>query len=203
MIHVLPPLPYAHDALLPFIDARTMELHHDQHHATYVKELNAALEGHGALQEMTVEQLLVGLADLPDAIRTKVRNHAGGHYNHSLFWSVMKKGGGGEPQGTLAIAIREACGSFHGFKQMFTRAALDRFGSGWAWLSLDRGKLVVSSTRNQECPLSMGMKPILLLDVWEHAYYLGYQNRRKEYVEAWWNVVDWARVSESFDAGRT
>lgn len=202
VVHALPPLPYTFDALEPYIDARTMELHHGRHHATYVKRLNEALAGRPELQAMPLETLLTRLAEVPEEIRNKVRNNAGGHYNHSLFWTVMTKGGGGEPQGDLAAAIREAFGSFEAFKALFTKTAIERFGSGWAWLSLRDSKLVVSSTRNQDCPVSLGLQPILVLDVWEHAYYLEYQNRRKAYVEGWWNVVDWTQVSRNLDRAR-
>ena len=198
MAHELPALPYAHDALEPFIDAKTMEIHHGKHHATYVNNLNKALEGHADLQKKSTTELQTSLDKVPENIRTAVRNHGGGHYNHSLFWKVMKKGGGGEPQGNLAQAIGSAFGSFTDFRAKFSQAAIGRFGSGWAWLFLKDRKLVVGSTPNQDSPLIEGGKPILGLDVWEHAYYLKYQNRRPEYVEAWWNVINWERVAGNY-----
>lgn len=199
MPHQLPPLPYDSDALEPFIDARTMELHHGKHHAAYVDALNEALEDHPSLHELTVEQLLAHLPELPESIRTVVRNQGGGHYNHSLFWTVMKKDGGGEPEGNLALALGETFGSADGFRATFSKAALESFGSGWTWLTFQQGKLAVSSTANHDCPISLGARPLLVLDTWEHAYYLKYENRRKDFIEAWWNVVDWARMAESFD----
>ena len=197
MAHELPNLPYSYDALEPYIDAKTMEIHQGKHHAGYVNDLNKALEGHRDLQGKPVEQLLTGLAALPESIREAVRNNGGGHHNHSLFWKIMKKGGG-EPKGKLADAIRGAFGSFDQFKEDFAQAALRRFGSGWAWLSLADGKLLVESTANQDNPVASGRIPILGIDVWEHAYYLHYQNRRNEYVEAWWNVVNWEQVTENY-----
>ena len=172
-----------------------MTPHRINHHATYVNNLNKALEGHADLQKKSITQLLTSLNKVPENIRTAARNNGGGHYNHSLFWKVMKKGGGGEPQGDLAQAISSAFGSFADFRAKFSQAAIGRFGSGWAWLFLKDGKLVVDSTPNQDSPLIEGGKPILGLDVWEHAYYLKYQNRRPEYVEAWWNVINWERVA--------
>ncbi|GAB4239917.1 MAG: superoxide dismutase [Deltaproteobacteria bacterium] len=198
MTHNLPPLPYAFDALEPYIDAKTMEIHHDKHHAAYVTNLNKALEGHPALQDLSIEALLAGIGKVPEAVRTAVRNNGGGHLNHSLFWKVMKKGGGGEPSGELARAIAGAFGNFADFKKTFAQAAMSRFGSGWAWLLIRGGKLVVESTANQDNPVLDGGKAIFGLDVWEHAYYLKYQNRRAEYIEAWWNVVDWAQVADNF-----
>jgi len=197
MAHELPNLPYSYDALEPYIDAKTMEIHQGKHHAGYVNDLNKALEGHRDLQGKPVEQLLTGLAALPESIREAVRNNGGGHHNHSLFWKIMKKGGG-EPKGKLADAIQGAFGSFDQFKKDFAQAALRRFGSGWAWLSLADGKLLVESTANQDNPVASGRIPILGIDVWEHAYYLHYQNRRNEYVEAWWNVVNWEQVTENY-----
>ena len=197
MAHELPNLPYSYDALEPYIDARTMEIHHGKHHAGYVNNLNKALEGHRDLQGKPVQQLLTGLAALPESIREAVRNNGGGHHNHSLFWKIMKKSGG-EPKGKLADAIQGAFGSFDQFKKDFAQAALRRFGSGWAWLSLADGKLIVESTANQDNPVASGRIPILGIDVWEHAYYLHYQNRRNEYVEAWWNVVNWEQVTENY-----
>jgi len=198
MAHELPALPYAFDALEPHIDARTMEIHHGKHHAAYVNNLNKALEGHPELQQKSITELLSDLGVVPDGIRAAVRNNGGGHFNHSLFWNVMKKGGGGEPTGELAEAIRKSFGSFDEFKQKFSAAGATRFGSGWAWLCLAGGKLEVSSSPNQDGPAMEGGKPILGLDVWEHAYYLNYQNRRPDYIQAWWNVVDWDRVTENF-----
>jgi Fe-Mn family superoxide dismutase len=198
MAYILPPLPYSFDALEPHIDAKTMEIHHDKHHAAYVANLNKALEGHPELQELPLEELLAQLGKVPEAVRTAVRNNGGGHLNHSVFWKIMKKGGGGEPSGDLATAIDKAFGSFGDFKKTFTQAATSRFGSGWAWLLLRDGKLAVESTANQDNPVMDGGKPLVGLDVWEHAYYLKYQNRRPEYIEAWWNIVDWTMVEDNF-----
>jgi Fe-Mn family superoxide dismutase len=198
MAFTLPDLPYKLDALEPHIDARTMEIHHGKHHGTYVQRLNQALEGKGALASKSLEDLLKNLDALPAEIRTAVRNHGGGHHNHSLFWKLLSPDGG-KPAGQLAAAIDGAFGSFDAFKSQFTDAAANRFGSGWAWLSLDKGrKLLVSSTPNQDSPLMEGMTPILGLDVWEHAYYLKYQNRRPEYIAAFWNVVNWGQVEENY-----
>ena len=192
----LAPLPYAYDALEPHLDARTMEIHHAKHHQAYITNLNKALEGHPDLQKKSVEELLRGLPSVPEAIRTAVRNNAGGDANHTLFWSVMKPNGGGEPTGPLAEGIAKKFGGFAKFKEQFTEAAMKRFGSGWAWLVKDKtGELAVVSTANQDSPLSDGQMPLLGLDVWEHAYYLKYQNRRVEYVAAWWNVVNWDAVA--------
>ena len=198
MPHELPPLQYPQDALEPWIDARTMEIHHDKHHAAYVTNLNKALEGQADLQAMSIQDLLLKLGKVPDGIRTAVRNNGGGHLNHSMFWKLMKKGGGGEPRGDLAAAIQSAFGSFNDFKTKLATAATTRFGSGWAWLFLKDGKLVVESTANQDNPVMEGGKPVLGLDVWEHAYYLKYQNRRPEYIEAWWNVVNWDQAAENY-----
>ncbi|MGE5188437.1 MAG: superoxide dismutase [Gemmatimonadota bacterium] len=198
MAHNLPPLPYSFDALEPYIDAKTMEIHHDKHHGAYVANLNKALEGHPELQKLSVEELLERVGKVPEAVRTAVRNNGGGHLNHSMFWKIMKKGGGGEPSGDLVDAIRGAFGSFADFRKTFTQAAMSRFGSGWAWLLVRGGKLVVESTANQDNPVMDGGKAVFGLDVWEHAYYLKYQNRRAEYVEAWWNTVNWAQVAENF-----
>jgi Fe-Mn family superoxide dismutase len=195
----LPPLPYAADSLEPHIDARTMEIHHDKHHAAYVNNLNGAIEKHSELFDHTVESLLANLAAIPEDIRTAVRNNGGGHANHSFFWPLLSGSGGGAPSGDLADAINGAFGSFDTFKEKFGQAAMTRFGSGWAWLSVDGGgKLVVSSTANQDTPISDGLKPVLGLDVWEHAYYLNYQNRRADYVGAFWNVVNWNQAAENF-----
>jgi Fe-Mn family superoxide dismutase len=195
----LPPLPYAFDALEPHIDARTMEIHHDKHHQAYVTNLNKAVAGHAEQQNKNVEELLRGLATLPDAIRTAVQNNGGGHYNHSLFWQMMKKGGGGEPTGELAGALDKKFKSFSGFKDEFTKAAATRFGSGWAWLVAGPDKqLSIESSANQDSPISAGRNVLLGIDVWEHAYYLKYQNRRPEYIAAWFNVINWDFVSDRY-----
>jgi Fe-Mn family superoxide dismutase len=198
MNHSLPPLPYPFDALEPYIDAKTMEIHHGKHHGGYVTNLNKALEGHPELQKLPVEELLSQIAKVPESIRTAVRNNGGGHLNHSLFWKIMKKGGGGEPSGDLAGAIQKSFGGFADFKAKFTQAATSRFGSGWAWLLVRDGKLAVESTANQDNPVLEGGKAFFGLDVWEHAYYLKYQNRRAEYIEAWWNTINWAQVADNF-----
>ena len=201
MPYVLPPLPYAFDALEPHIDARTMEIHHGKHHQAYITNVNAALEAHADLLARPVEDLVASLNSLPEAVRTAVRNHGGGHANHSLFWTIMGPGKGGEPGGALGKALAAGFGDFAAFKDTFTKAAMGRFGSGWAWLVKDKGgKLQVVSTANQDSPLTDGTAPILALDVWEHAYYLNYQNRRADYVAAWWNVVDWGQVAARFGA---
>lgn len=200
MAYSLPDLPYSHDALQPHIDAKTMEIHHSKHHAGYVKKVNAALEGSGI--DKSVEDLISDLNAIPEDKRTAVRNNGGGHANHSLFWSIMSADGGGEPIGELAEAINAAFGSFDGFKEKFSAAAGTRFGSGWAWLVVDGGKLSVESTPNQDNPLMEGRTPILGLDVWEHAYYLHYQNRRPDYVAAFFNVVNWNAVAERFAAAK-
>lgn len=198
MAFELPSLPYAHDALEPHIDARTMQLHHGKHHAAYTSNLNAALEKHPELQNKSIEELLGNLGSIPEDIRTTVRNNGGGYANHTLFWNVMSPDGGGEPGGELADAINSAFGSFDAFKEKFSTAAKTQFGSGWAWLTVQDGRLGVESTPNQDTPLMGGVTPILGLDVWEHAYYLHYQNRRPDYVEAWWNVVDWDAVADNY-----
>jgi Fe-Mn family superoxide dismutase len=199
MAYTLPDLPYPKDWLEPHIDARTMEIHHGKHHAAYVNNLNKALEGNADLAKKSIEDLMRDLAKVPEAIRTAVRNNGGGHANHSMFWQSMKKGGGGAAKGELAKAIDKKFSSFDKFKEQFTNAALTRFGSGWAWLGLDEhGELHVGSTANQDSPYSQGHTPILGLDVWEHAYYLLYQNRRPDYVAAWWNVVDWDMVAQRY-----
>ncbi len=203
MTHALPPLPYSFDALEPYIDARTMEIHHDKHHGGYVTNLNKALEGHPELQKLSVEELLARIGNVPEAIRTAVRNNGGGHLNHSMFWALMKKGGGGEPSGDLAGAITKAFGSFGDFRKTFAQTAMSRFGSGWAWLLVRNGTLVVESSANQDNPVMDGGKPVLGLDVWEHAYYLKYQNRRADYVEAWWNTVNWAQAADNFARAKT
>jgi superoxide dismutase, Fe-Mn family len=212
MPFTLPNLPYAHDALEPVIDAKTMEIHHSKHHNAYVTNLNAALEGETALAGKTLEGLLGNLKAVPDAKRNAVRNNGGGHFNHSLFWTLMAspgKGGGGEPGGELAGAIKKAFGSFGEFKDRFANAGVTRFGSGWAWLGVQNGgELCICSTPNQDCPLMEGFvdcicTPILGLDVWEHAYYLKYQNRRPDYIKAWWDVVNWKAVGERYQAARS
>ena len=202
MAHVLPPLPYANNALEPHIDAKTMEIHHDKHHAAYVTNLNAALEKAPELASKSIEDLMKSINAVPEAIRMAVRNNGGGHYNHSLFWTLLAPNAGGNPTSEVALAIDQAFGSFATFKDQFETAAKTRFGSGWAWLSVDNGKLVVSSTPNQDNPLMEGKTPILGLDVWEHAYYLHYQNRRPDYVSAFWNVVNWAQVNKNFLAAK-
>ncbi len=203
MAHVLPDLPYSYDALEPSIDAKTMEIHHGKHHQGYVNNLNAALENHPELQEKSVEDLVSDLNSIPENIRNAVRNNGGGHANHSLFWPCMGPDGGGTPEGELADAINSAFGSFDNFKDQFSKAAATRFGSGWAWLCVDNnGDLVVTSTPNQDNPISDGLKPVLGLDVWEHAYYLNYQNRRPDYVNSWWNVVNWNQVVLNFSSAK-
>ncbi|WP_289140808.1 superoxide dismutase [uncultured Brevibacillus sp.] len=202
MAHQLPALPYAHDALVPHIDAQTMEIHHGRHHATYVNNLNAALEGHADLQNKSVEELISNLDALPEGIRTAVRNNGGGHANHTLFWEILSPNGGGAPAGELADAINAAFGSFDNFKAEFAKAATTRFGSGWAWLTAEGGKVAISSTPNQDSPVMEGKTPILGLDVWEHAYYLNYQNKRPDYIAAFWNVVNWDEVSKRFAAAK-
>ena len=198
MAHELPKLPYAFNALEPHIDARTMEIHHGKHHQAYVNNLNAALEKHPDLQAKSLDDLLAGIGSVPEDIRTAVRNNGGGHHNHSLFWRIMAPKAGGAPSGTLADAIRATFGGFDQFKEQFAKAAATRFGSGWAWLTVSGGKLAISSTANQDSPVMDGATPILGLDVWEHAYYLHYQNRRPDYVAAWWNVVNWEEVGKRF-----
>jgi len=199
----LPPLPYAEDALEPYIDARTMSIHHDKHHAAYTNNLNAALKDHSDLAGKSIEQLLGDLGALPESIRTAVRNNGGGYANHNLFWETMAPKHGGEPSGALAAAIDQAFGSFAAFQEQFAKAAATRFGSGWAWLYVDKnGGLAVGSTPNQDTPLMEGNTPLLGLDVWEHAYYLNYQNRRPDYVSAWWNVVNWDVVAAKYAAAK-
>ena len=201
MAHQLPDLHYGFDALEPHIDARTMEIHHGKHHAGYVSKLNAAIQGNSELENLGVEALLKTLPKIPDNIRTAVRNNGGGHYNHSIFWSIMGPNAGGEPTGDLANDISETFGGFQQFKEEFSTAAANRFGSGWAWLVLDHnGRLSVMSTPNQDNPISQEMNPVMGLDVWEHAYYLKYQNKRPDYIQAWWNVVNWDAVSERYDS---
>jgi Fe-Mn family superoxide dismutase len=203
MAYTLPPLPYAYDALEPHIDARTMEIHHTKHHNAYITNVNKALEGHANLAAKSVEDLIAGIDSVPEAIRTAVRNNGGGHANHSLFWTIMGPGKGGEPGGDLAAAIKSTFGGFGDFKEKFSAAGATRFGSGWAWLTVDAsGKLGVESTPNQDSPLMAGKTPLLGLDVWEHAYYLNYQNRRPDYIAAWWNVVDWDAVAQRYAGAR-
>jgi Fe-Mn family superoxide dismutase len=198
MAHEVPALPYSFDALEPHIDARTMEIHHDKHHAAYVTNLNKALEGHADLQKKSVEDLLRDIKNVPEDIRAAVQNNGGGHANHTLFWTIMSADGGGEPDGELADAIVDAFKSFSAFKEQLSDAAVKRFGSGWSWLSVGNDGLKVHSTPNQDSPLMEGRTPILGLDVWEHAYYLKYQNRRPDYVGAWWNVVNWEEVGRRY-----
>src|SRR5688572_8892441 len=198
MAHEVPALPYSFDALEPHIDARTMEIHHDKHHAAYVTNLNKALEGHADLEKKSVEDLLRDIKNVPEDIRAAVQNNGGGHANHTLFWTIMSADGGGEPDGELADAIVDAFKSFSAFKEQLSDAAVKRFGSGWSWLSVGKDGLKVHSTPNQDSPLMEGRTPILGLDVWEHAYYLKYQNRRPDYVGAWWNVVNWEEVGRRY-----
>jgi len=198
----LPDLPYDHSALEPHIDARTMEIHHGKHHKTYVDKLNAAIEGHDELNMDSIDELMRNFNKVPSDIQGPVRNNGGGHANHSLFWTVMSPDGGGEPSGDLVGAIDSTFGSFDDFKTKFSDAGVTRFGSGWAWLVVDGGKLSVTSTANQDSPLMEGKTPVLGLDVWEHAYYLKYQNVRPDYIEAWWNVVNWDEVAARYEAAR-
>jgi Fe-Mn family superoxide dismutase len=208
MPHELPPLPYAKNALEPYIDAQTMEIHHGKHHAAYVANLNKALAGNAALESKPLDALIRDLGSVPDSIRTAVRNNSGGHWNHSLFWKLMGPNCGGVPAGQLGDAINATFGSFDAFKEKFEAAGLGRFGSGWAWLVVNGGKLEIVSTANQDNPI-MGKavagcegKPVLGCDVWEHAYYLKYQNRRADYLKAWWNVVNWSEAARNYDAAR-
>jgi superoxide dismutase, Fe-Mn family len=199
----LPDLPYDYSALEPHIDARTMEIHHTKHHQAYINNANDALQGHDELQRLDVEQLLRRIDSVPEDIRTKIRNNAGGHANHSLFWKIMGPNAGGEPGGAIGDAIRSAFGDFGSFRDKFASAAKGRFGSGWAWLVVGGGgKVEVTDTANQDSPLMSGQTPILGLDVWEHAYYLKYQNKRPDYIDAWWNVVNWEEVGRRFEQGR-
>ena len=201
MAYTLPALPYAYDALEPHIDAKTMEIHHTKHHQAYITKVNDAIAGTD-LEGKSIEDLMRGINQVPDNIRTTVRNNGGGHANHSLLWTIMKPGGGGNPSGDLAKAIDDELGGFEKFKNDFSNAAATRFGSGWAWLCVDNGKLTVSSTANQDSPLMEGQTPILGLDVWEHAYYLNYQNKRPDYVAAFWNVVNWDEVASRYAAAK-
>ncbi|MCC6357617.1 MAG: superoxide dismutase [Phycisphaerales bacterium] len=198
MAYELPKLPYAYNALEPHIDAKTMEIHHTKHHQAYINNANKALEGHADLAAKPVEKLLREISSVPDAIRQVLINNAGGHANHSLFWQIMGPGKGGEPKGAIGDAINSAFGGFAQFKEKFAAAATGRFGSGWAWLVIDGGgKLAIESTANQDSPLMQGHIPVLGLDVWEHAYYLNYQNRRPDYIAAFWNVINWEKVAEN------
>ncbi len=196
MAFTLPPLPYPSDALEPYIDKQTMEIHHDKHHGGYVNNLNLALEKHPELQSQTVEQLLRNIDRIPEDIRTAVRNNGGGHANHSLFWTIMAPKAGGQPTGAIADAIKSSFGGFDAFQEQFSKAAMGRFGSGWAWVLEAGDRLVIESTANQDSPLMEGKVPVFGLDVWEHAYYLKYQNRRADYINAWWNVVNWVEVNK-------
>ncbi|MBO1102082.1 superoxide dismutase [Enterococcus hirae] len=202
MTYTLPDLPYAFDALEPYIDEETMHLHHDKHHNTYVTNLNAAIEKHPELGEKTIEELLSDMDAVPTDIKTAVRNNGGGHANHSFFWKIMAPNAGGEPTGAIKEAIDEAFGDFATFKEEFKKAAAGRFGSGWAWLVMENGKLVITSTANQDSPLMEGKTPILGLDVWEHAYYLKYKNVRPDYIEAFWNVVNWEEVNNRLSSAK-
>ena len=202
MTYTLPDLPYEYDALEPYIDEETMHLHHDKHHNTYVTNLNAAIEKYPELGEKTVEELLSDMDAVPTDIKTAVRNNGGGHANHSFFWEIMAPNAGGEPTGAIKEAINEAFGDFSSFKEEFKKAAAGRFGSGWAWLVLENGKLAITSTANQDSPLMEGKTPILGLDVWEHAYYLKYKNVRPDYIAAFWNVINWDEVNKRFEAAK-
>ncbi len=202
MAFTLPELPYAYDALEPYIDAQTMEIHHTKHHQKYIDNLNDALKSHADLQEKSAEDLIKDLDSVPEDIRTKVRNNGGGYINHNLFWTIMGPDKGGEPTGELGEAINSTFGSFADFKQKVTDAATARFGSGWAWLVVNNGNLEVVDTANQDSPLIDGKTPLLGLDVWEHAYYLKYQNKRPDYIEAWWNVVNWDEVSRLYQEAK-
>jgi Fe-Mn family superoxide dismutase len=202
MPHTLPALPYPADALEPHIDKTTMELHHGKHHATYVNNLNTALEKHPQLQSKSIEELLRSIATVPEDIRTMVRNNGGGHANHTLFWQLMGPRAGGEPTGDIAEALKTSFGSFKAFKDQFSKAALDRFGSGWAWVVSRHGSLTIETTPNQDSPLMEGKIPVIGLDVWEHAYYLKYQNRRADYIGAWWSVVNWTAINRQLMLAR-
>ena len=200
--HTLPPLPYPYEALEPHIDTQTMQIHHDKHHATYVNNLNTALKEQPDLQNKSAEQLLKDIESVPESIRTAVRNNGGGHVNHTMFWEIMTPGGSKEPAGALATAIQQAFGGLDQLKAAINDAGAKRFGSGWAWLVADGGSLSVISTPNQDSPLMEGKTPILGVDVWEHAYYLKYQNKRPDYLQAWWNTVNWDKVAERFSAAK-
>lgn len=202
MTYTLPDLPYAYDALAPHIDEETMKLHHDKHHATYIEKTNGALEKHPELQEKTIEELVADLASVPEDIRGVIRNNGGGHANHAFFWETLSPNGGGEPTGALKDAINETFGSFDKFKEEFKAASTGQFGSGWGWLVVNNGKLEITSTPNQDSPLTDGKTPVIGLDVWEHAYYLNYQNKRPAYVDAFWNVVNWKKANERYETAK-
>ncbi len=202
MAFELPPLPYDYAALEPFIDEATMKLHHDKHHQTYVTNLNGAVEKHAELGQKTPEELLKDLATVPEDVRSVVRNNGGGHVNHTMFWQIMKPKGGGEPDGKIATQLKADFGEFEEFKKQFNELTAKQFGSGWGWLVWKDGKLAIITTPNQDSPISLGLLPILGNDVWEHAYYLKYQNRRPEYLAAWWNVVNWDEVNKRFEAAQ-
>ncbi|HJU88813.1 MAG TPA: superoxide dismutase [Gemmatimonadaceae bacterium] len=202
MAHTLPPLPYDFAALEPHIDAKTMEIHHGKHHAAYVNNLNTALEKAPELQSKSLDDLLKNMNAVPEAIRAAVRNNGGGHWNHTMFWQIMGPKAGGEPSGALGDAIKSSFGDFAKFREQFKAAGVGRFGSGWAWLIADGGSLKIESTPNQDTPLMDGKRAVMGLDVWEHAYYLKYQNKRPDYIDAWWNVVNWQEVAKRYDAVR-
>jgi len=203
MAYELPPLPYPSNALEPHIDAKTMEIHHDKHHQAYITNANKALEGHPDLAAKPVDELLADLNKIPESVRTVLRNNAGGHSNHTFFWKIIGPNAGGTPKGKLAEAINSTFGGFDQFKEELQKAAIGRFGSGWAWLVVNKeGKLQITSTANQDTPISDGLKPVIGVDVWEHAYYLLYQNRRPDYLKAWWNVVNWDQAEKHFEAGK-
>ncbi|WP_209020061.1 superoxide dismutase [Jeotgalibacillus proteolyticus] len=202
MGYTLPELPYSYDALEPHFDKETMNIHHTKHHNTYVTKLNDALEGHEDLQSKTIDELIADLNSVPESIRTAVRNNGGGHANHSFFWKILSPNGGGEPTGDLSSAINDKFGSFEKFKEEFAAAGAGRFGSGWAWLVVNNGELEITSTPNQDSPLTEGKTPVVGLDVWEHAYYLKYQNKRPDYINAFWDVVDWNAVEELYVAAK-
>lgn len=201
MAHVLPKIDYAYNALEPYIDEQTMRIHHTKHHQAYIDKLNAAISGKKDLESMGVEELLKKINSVPEDIKMAVRNHGGGHANHSMFWKLMAPNTDGKPSGDIAVAIDKAFGSFDEFKKKFSDAAIGRFGSGWAWLALNKGKLEVYSTANQDSPLMEGKVPVLGIDVWEHSYYLKYNQKRNEYVEAWWNVVNWKQANDYYKKG--
>jgi len=203
MAYELPPLPYPSNALEPHIDAKTMEIHHDKHHQAYITNANKALEGHPDLAAKPVDELLADLNKIPESVRTVLRNNAGGHSNHTFFWKIIGPNAGGTPKGKLAEAINSTFGGFDQFKEELQKAAIGRFGSGWAWLVVNKeGKLQITSTANQDTPISDGLKPVIGVDVWEHAYYLLYQNRRPDYLKAWWNVVNWSQAEKNFEAAK-
>lgn len=202
MAYSVPPLPYPYNALEPHIDEQTMQIHHDKHHAAYVTNLNAALEQEPSLQNKSIDDLISNIDSVPEGIRTAVRNNGGGHANHTMFWEIMGPNGGGQPTGAIGDAINQTFGGFDSFKEQFTKAATTRFGSGWAWLVVNGGKLEITSTPNQDSPLMEGKTPLFGLDVWEHAYYLKYQNRRPEYIAAWWNTINWNAVNERYSKAK-